>query len=69
MPMVNVDIEHSILQWMINQTKDSNVGQTVEDYLEELLVGKKKATFKQIEELSKKTHIPLGYFFFENTSC
>ncbi len=65
MPGVNVNIQPAVLNWAINQTKEELIGSKLMNNIKHWLNGTKIPTFKQIEEFSKKTNIPLGYFFLK----
>lgn len=65
MPTVSVDICPEILTWVLNQTKEEKIGSKLMNSISQWLNGTKKPTFNQIEDLSKKSNIPLGYFFLQ----
>ncbi|MFV0616918.1 ImmA/IrrE family metallo-endopeptidase [Megasphaera sp. WILCCON 0056] len=65
MAAVYIDISPAILDWLIK--KNDLIGnETVYNVLMKWKKGDKKPTFNQIEQISKKMQIPLGYFFLEN---
>ena len=68
MPAVNVHIHPEILVWALSQVTKEKLGKKLTDNIKYWLDGSKTPTFRQIEELSKKTYIPLGYFFLKKTS-
>lgn len=65
MPAVNVHIHPEILVWALSQVTKEKLGKKLTDNIKYWLDGSKTPTFRQIEELSKKTYIPLGYFFLK----
>lgn len=65
MPAVNVNIQPAIIIWALSQTKEEQLGTKLMNNIEQWLNGTKIPTFNQIEELSRKANIPLGYFFLE----
>lgn len=65
MPAVNVNIQPAIIKWALSQTYEEQLGNKLMDNIRHWLDGTKTPTFKQIEDFSKKSNIPLGYFFLE----
>lgn len=65
MPGVSVNIQPAILDWAMQKAQMGSAGSSVIDLLEKWISGEKTPTFNQIEEVSKKTSIPFGYFFLE----
>ena len=65
MPIVNVKIQPEILNWVIGQIDERQLGEKLANNLKKWIDGTKTPTFRQIEEMSKKTNIPLGYFFLQ----
>lgn len=63
MPSVAVDIKPEILKWAIRKAEIAKVSNEIMDLLVKWNAGEKKPTFSQVEKVSKKTNIPLGYFF------
>lgn len=64
-----VILANEVIDWTLKQI-ERNYPDSV--YLEELATwksGQKYPTFRQIEELSRSTHIPLGYFFLKQAPC
>lgn len=66
MPTVNVNIQPAILNWALGQTNEEKLGKKLVENVKHWLDGSKCPTFNQIEEFSKKTHIPIGYFFYRH---
>ncbi len=58
---VNSDIYH----WVKNQVNIEMLKLCMKENFEKWLAGEKDPTFKQIQDFSKATHIPLGYFFLD----
>lgn len=65
MTKIYVDIAPSIMQWIAKQLDEKIVSEDMLKNIQAWLSGTKKPTFRQIEALSKKTNIPLGYFFLQ----
>ncbi len=63
MSTVRINIEPAILQWIQKQVNLENIKNSLSENFYKWLSGEKQPTFKQIEDFSKGTHIPLGYFF------
>ncbi len=59
-----VDIQPEMLRWAINRAGFTVEGMTEKvPQLTDWLDGTKLPTVKQLEEFSKKTYLPFGYFF------
>ncbi len=65
MPTVNVNIQPAIINWALSQTSEEKLGVKMMEIIKHWLDGTKIPTFSQIEDFSKKSHIPLGYFFLQ----
>lgn len=65
MPTVYVDIQPAIINWALSQTHEEQLGNKLMENIRHWLDGTKTPTFKQIESFSKKSNIPLGYFFLQ----
>lgn len=65
MPTVNVNIHPAILSWALSQTSEEKLGTKLLENIKHWIDGTKSPTFNQIEDFSKKSHIPLGYFFLQ----
>ena len=63
MPTVNVKIQPAIINWALSQTSEELLGEKLVENIRHWIDGTKSPTFHQIEDFSKKSHIPLGYFF------
>lgn len=62
---VNVSVAPEIINWVIEKIQFSTVNNSVFELLNKWKSGEKVPTFNQIEDVSKKTNIPFGYFFLE----
>ncbi|MBT9775172.1 ImmA/IrrE family metallo-endopeptidase [Clostridium sp. MCC353] len=62
---MNLKIEPSILNWMIQKVQFYDVNNSVVELLLKWQSGEKVPTFNQIEDVSKKINIPFGYFFLK----
>lgn len=65
MPTINVNIQPEILTWVLDQIQKEKLGEKLLSNVSQWLNGSKAPTFSQIEDLSRRTEIPLGYFFLE----
>ena len=59
---VSVPVEKSILKWVMQKSENEMVSNSVTDMLSKWISGEKIPTFNQLETVSKKLHIPFGYF-------
>ncbi len=62
---LTVKIETNIIDWLMQKIEGENPSSSIFEILNQWKSGEKKPTFNQVKELSKKTNIPLGYFFLE----
>lgn len=62
---VNVNVSSEILDWVITHIQADTLSNKIVKYLNLWVSGEKKPTFNQIEQVSKATGIPLGYFFLQ----
>ena len=62
---LSVTIHPEILDWVMQKAQMGNASNSVLDMIAKWISGEKSPTFKQIEDVSKKTSIPFGYFFLE----
>lgn len=65
MPSINVTIAPDILTWALKQSESDVLDESMLLRVKQWIDGIKQPTFNQIEELSKRTRIPLGYFFLK----
>ncbi|MBV1759264.1 MAG: ImmA/IrrE family metallo-endopeptidase [Dethiosulfatibacter sp.] len=63
MSTVRVKVKPEIFYWVQSQVNMENLKQSLKDKFGQWLIGEQDPTFRQIEDLSRATHIPLGYFF------
>lgn len=63
MVKVDVAVSKEILEWVISQIRMEDVSSAVTQRLLQWYNGEKTPTFNQVEETSRATGIPLGYFF------
>lgn len=61
----NVYVKPEIISWILHMIQFENIASSVIDLLHKWQSGEKTPTFNQVEEMSKKTNIPLGYFFLD----
>ena len=60
---VDVTVSKDILDWVISRIRMEDISTTVAQRLLQWYNGEKTPTFNQVEEASRATGIPLGYFF------
>lgn len=65
MASVKVHIAPDMLEWIQKQVQGVKLSDRVAGYLRSWVDGEKEPTFSQIEQVSKNTGIPLGYFFLK----
>jgi Predicted Zn peptidase len=65
MPSVEIDISQDVLDWAINQAIHGETTPKIMEYLTNWSSGIKKPTFRQLEEVSRGTGIPFGYFLLQ----
>ena len=65
MAKVEIKVKPEILNWALSQTSEGQLDEELMDHVEAWINGTKSPTFRQIEKFSKKTNIPLGYFFLD----
>ncbi len=63
---INIQIAPATIDWIISKTQLNEISPKVADNLLAWRSGEKTPTFNQIENASKATGIPLGYFFLQN---
>ena len=63
MSTVRVKVKPEVFYWVQSQVNMENLKQSLKDKFGQWLIGEQDPTFRQIEDLSRATHIPLGYFF------
>ena len=62
---MKVIIEKSTLQWALEQCENNNIKKEKIELIQDWLNNKKTPTFNKVDELSKSTGIPFGYFFLK----
>ena len=65
MSKVEVSINPGILDWVLSQLSNGLAPQDAVGTLTAWREGRKTPTFHKVAELSRKIHIPFGYFFME----
>lgn len=65
MPSVTVNIAPEVISWVINQAKINEINTSLYEKMIKWKNGEKIPTFNQVEDVSKATNIPLGYFFLQ----
>ncbi len=63
---ITVEVSSEILDWVFSNIQLEKLSNKIIDYLKAWQNGEKKPTFNQVEEVSKATGIPLGYFFLSS---
>ncbi|HWT74133.1 MAG TPA: ImmA/IrrE family metallo-endopeptidase [Mobilitalea sp.] len=65
MPSVTVNIAPEVINWVMDRTKVDEISASIYEKMLNWKNGEKIPTFNQIEDVSKATNIPLGYFFLQ----
>ena len=65
MASVSVHIKPEIISWILNTVQFEDITRSAIELLRKWQTGEKIPTFNQVEDMSKKTKIPFGYFFLE----
>lgn len=65
MNSVKVNIAPEIIDWLMTNVQVEKLGNALLEQFGLWKTGEKNPTFNQIEDISKKTNIPFGYFFLE----
>lgn len=65
MKKININISTETLNWIMTQVDFDNLNPKIAEYLIKWSTNEKTPTFNQIEDVSKATGIPLGYFFLQ----
>ena len=58
MSSVSIKVNPTILNWLMQEAQQGNVGSSIIDLIKEWISGEKEPTFSQIEQVSKKRNIP-----------
>lgn len=65
MASISVNVNPEIINWILNTIQFEDIASSVVELLHKWQAGEKTPTFHQVEDMSKKTNIPLGYFFLD----
>jgi Zn-dependent peptidase ImmA (M78 family) len=63
MPGIRVEVKPAIFEWVLQNINFENIKAKTKDDFFLWMAGKKAPTFNQLEQFSKATNIPFGYFF------
>ncbi len=63
---MQVKVSNDIINWVLAQTENDTIEPKYLDMLYKWQNNEKKPTFNQVEQVSKATGIPFGYFFLNN---
>ncbi|MDR2363700.1 MAG: ImmA/IrrE family metallo-endopeptidase [Spirochaetaceae bacterium] len=66
LPSIRVDVSPVILDWILSVVSLDKVDDTLRTRFYQWRNAEASPSYSQIEVLSKKIHIPLGYFFLKN---
>lgn len=66
MTSMYVQLNSDVLKWIIERVQSAEGTGPLTEILKSWEQGLKKPTFRQVEEMSRKTRIPFGYFFLMN---
>lgn len=61
----SVHVKPEIINWILQTIQFENIAGSAIDLLYQWQSGEKTPTFNQVEDMSKKTNIPFGYFFLD----
>lgn len=62
---ISVEVKPEIISWILQTIQFDAVASSAIDLLNKWQTGEKTPTFNQVEDISKKTNIPFGYFFLD----
>lgn len=62
---VSVHVKPEIINWILKSIQFENIASSAIELLRKWQSGEKTPTFNQVEDMSKKTNIPFGYFFLD----
>ena len=65
MATVTVPIHAPVIDWIVQNIREDQIAPNVLNQLNAWKTGEKQPTLKQLEAMSKKTHIPFGYFLLQ----
>lgn len=63
MPGIRVEVKPAIFEWVMQNINFENIKAKMKDDFFLWMTGEKNPTFNQLEQFSKATNIPFGYFF------
>ena len=66
MPRETIEVAPATKAWLLQQIKIDQLNPKLWQQVEQWRLGEKALTFHQLENLSKASRIPLGYFFLQN---
>ena len=66
MPSVKVTVAPNVLEWVLKTALKEGIADDLLAHFHKWRNNEKQPTFNQIEEFSRKTNIPLGYFFLQS---
>ena len=62
---VTVPVHAPVIDWIVQNIHEDQIAPNVLNQLNAWKTGEKQPTLKQLEAMSKKTHIPFGYFLLQ----
>lgn len=62
---LEIAVQPTVIDWILQHIRNERIDHSLIDRLQSWKNGTKKPTFNQLEEASKKTHIPFGYFLLK----
>ena len=62
---ISVEVKPEIINWILRTIQFDSVASSAVDLLNKWRTGEKTPTFNQVEDMSKKTNVPFGYFFLD----
>ena len=62
---LEIAVQPTVIDWVLQHIRNERIDHNLIDRLQSWKNGTKKPTFNQLEEASKKTHIPFGYFLLK----
>ena len=63
---IPVNINPIMVNWLKGKAQKENADDSTIETIEKWVSGEERPTFNQIEDVSKKTNIPFGYFFLKH---
>ena len=65
MASITIPVHSAIIDWVLQNIPEEQPASEVTERLNAWKSGEKTPTLNQLEEMSRKTHIPFGYFFLQ----